>query len=149
MQLTQQIIDHFKSEEGYDKCAYKDHLGYPTIGIGCLLIKSTKPEDWDKYKNLCWTDKQVMDEFATRFNSAVKDAMSIYPDFDTYSDNVKLAIVDNVYQMGIGSYSTFVNSIKLIKAKQWNAAADNLLKSKWATQTPARAKRITDMIRKG
>lgn len=147
MQLTQQITDHFKFEEGYDLCAYKDHLHYPTIGIGCLLSKD--PNDWPKYKDLCWTDQQVMDEFAKRFNVAVNGAKSIYPDFETYSDNVKLAIVDNVFQMGVAGYSTFVNSIKLIKAKQWNAAADNMLKSKWATQTPARAKRITDLIRKG
>ena len=77
-------------------------------------------------------------------------AKRIYGDqFDTFSDNVKLAIVDGIYQMGEAGYSTFVNSIKLIKARKWNEAADNMLKSKWALQTPLRAKRITDMIRNG
>ena len=148
MQLTNEIYNHFKSEEGYKLCAYKDHLGYATIGIGCLLSKN--PSDWNKYKNLCWTDQQVRDEFAKRFNNAVAGAKRIYGEqFDTFSNNVQLAIVDNVFQMGEAGYSSFVNSIRLIKARKWNEAADNMLKSKWATQTPQRAKRITDLIQKG
>ncbi len=147
MQLTEKIYQHFKDEEGYKLCAYQDHLGYWTIGIGCLLSKDVKST---KYRGLCWSAQQVKDEFTKRFNNAVAGARRIYGDqFDTFSDNVKLAIVDNVYQMGEAGYGSFVNSIKLIKARKWNEAADNMLKSKWAKQTPNRAKRITDLIRKG
>lgn len=148
MKLTDSIYNHFVAEEGKKLCAYQDHLGYPTIGIGCLLSKNAK--DWPKYKGLCWTEQQVRDEFEKRFNKAVEGAKRTYGDqFNKFSPNRQLAIVDNIFQMGEAGYNTFVNSIRLIKSEQWSAAADNMLKSKWAAQTPARAKRITDLLRKG
>lgn len=146
MELTKEIYEHFKFEEGYKPCAYQDHLGYWTIGIGCLLTKEIKSMKW---KGVCWTDEQIKTEFKKRFDNAVAGAKRIFPDFVSYSSNVRLALVDMVYQMGEAGLKGFVNSVKLIKAKQWSRAADNLLLSKWARQTPNRAKRTTDLIRRG
>lgn len=146
MKLTKEVIAHFRLEEGWKNKAYRDTLGYWTIGCGHLLTKDVKAN----YSSLVWTDQQIINQLEKDFNIAVQGAKDIYGDqFETFSDNVKLAIVDNVFQMGKAGYSTFVNSIKLIKARKWNEAADNMLKSKWAKQTPNRAKRITDLIRKG
>lgn len=147
MELTKEVYDHFRFEEGYKLYAYQDHLGYVTIGIGCLLSKN--PKDWPKYKGLCWSEAQVRSEFTKRFNNAVAGAKRIFPDFDSYSFNRRLALVDMVYQLGEAGLKGFVNSVKMIKEQQWEKAADNMLKSKWAAQTPARAKRTTDKIRKG
>lgn len=145
MKLTKEVYEHFKFEEGYKLCAYKDTLGYWTIGIGFLLSKDPKAN----FKGVCWTDAQIQAELQKRFDIAVAGAKRIFKDFDTYSDNVQLALVDMVYQMGEAGLRTFTNSIKMIEARRWNDAADNLLKSKWAKQTPNRAKRTTDKIRKG
>lgn len=148
MLVTDSVKEHFKREEGWRNKAYKDHLGYPTIGVGHLLEKSTT--NWAKYQNLVWTDQQITAQLQKDIDKAVTGAKRTYgSQFDTFSHNVQLAIVDNIFQMGEAGYNTFVNSIRLIKQKKWNEAADNMLKSKWARQTPARAKRITDMIRKG
>ena len=43
----------------------------------------------------------------------------------------------------------FKNSLEMMRLGQFDAAADNFLRSKWAVQTPERAKRITDQIRLG
>lgn len=148
MLVTQKVKDHFKREEGWRNKAYKDHLGYPTIGVGHLLVKSTT--QWEKYKDITWTDEQITEQLQKDIDKAVAAAKRIYKEqFDTFSHNVQLAIVDNIFQMGETGYSSFVNSIKLIKEQKWTQAADNMLKSKWASQTPLRAKRITDLIRNG
>ena len=145
MQLTKEVYDHFRFEEGYRLCAYKDSLGYWTIGIGTLLSKDPKAN----FKGVCWSEAKVKEEFTKRFNNAVAGAKRIFPDFDTYSFNRRLALVDMVYQLGEAGLKGFVNSVRLVKEQQWEKAADNMLKSKWAKQTSARAKRTTDKIRNG
>lgn len=145
MELTKDVYEHFKFEEGFRLCAYKDTLGYWTIGIGKLLSK----DKTKSFKGLCWTEEQVKAEFQKSFNVAVAGAKAIFPDFNSYSANVKLALVDMVYQMGEQGLRGFTNSVKMIKGREWSRAADNLLLSKWAKQTPSRAKRTTDLIRRG
>jgi len=39
--------------------------------------------------------------------------------------------------------------LALIEEGKYTFAADNMLKSKWAEQTPARAKRLADQMRTG
>ena len=41
-----------------------------------------------------------------------------------------------------------MNTLFLLMA-QYDAAATQMLKSKWATQTPARAKRVAEQMRTG
>lgn len=147
MKLTSDIINHFVHEEGFKLKAYKDSLGKPTIGIGHLL--SNNPKDWDKFKNLVWTEEQALTQLEKDFNKAVKGAKELYPDFETYGSQVQLALVDMVYQMGKAGVAKFTTTNRHIKAREWDAAADQALKSLWARQTPNRAKRTTDKLRTG
>lgn len=145
MKVDQQIIEHFKREEGWRNKAYRDHLGYWTIGCGHLITKDLKAD----HSKLVWTDQQIIDQLQKDINNAVAGAKRIFPNFDSYSFNRRLALVDMVYQMGEAGVRGFVNSVRLVKEEQWAKAADNMLKSKWARQTSARAKRTTDKIRNG
>jgi len=45
------------------------------------------------------------------------------------------------YQMGVGGVEKFVNTLQAIKEGDWELAFSNLLQSRWAQQTPARARR--------
>lgn len=60
------------------------------------------------------------------------------------------------FQMGVGlpskddaGLSGFDTTLGHIAAGRWDAAADGMLNSLWAKQTPARAKRVAAMIRTG
>lgn len=147
MILSDEILNHFKKEEGWKNKAYKDSLGKPTIGCGHLL--SNKPSDWNKFKDLYWTDEQIIEQLQKDFNTALRAAKELYPAFNTYGSLVQLALVDMCFQMGKHGVSKFTTTNRLIKERKWNEAADQALKSLWARQTPNRAKRTTDKIRTG
>lgn len=53
------------------------------------------------------------------------------------------------FQMGIVGLLGFTNTLAAIKRGDYAAAATGMLASLWARQTPARAKRMADMMRAG
>jgi len=54
-----------------------------------------------------------------------------------------------VYQMGAKDFSEFVLTIGHFENRRWVKAADEMLKSRWyREQTPERAKRLSEMVRK-
>ena len=53
------------------------------------------------------------------------------------------------YQMGVLGLQGFVNTLKMVQQGAYENAADAMLKSKWASQTPARAQRLSEQMRDG
>ena len=52
-------------------------------------------------------------------------------------------------QMGVEGLAGFKNTLALISQENFAAAASSMLMSKWARQTPNRAKRHADVMRSG
>ena len=147
MKLTEKQILHFKDVEGWKNNAYKDSLGYTTIGCGHLLGKD--PSAWVKYKGLRWTDEQILAQLERDVDTAVLGAKRLYPKFDTYSKDVQTALIDLVFNLGEVGLSKFNTTNALINSGQFSKAADNLLKTLWAKQVKRRAKITTDLLRAG
>ena len=51
------------------------------------------------------------------------------------------------YQLGISGLLSFKNTLKLIQESRYREAADNMLLSKWAKQTPNRVKLLASIVR--
>jgi lysozyme len=51
--------------------------------------------------------------------------------------------------MGVHGLMQFKSTLNLIELGDYNAAADNMLKSLWASQTPNRAKEMATQMRTG
>lgn len=132
--LKQELIQ----DEGIVLHEYKDSLGFSTIGIGRLI---------DKRKGGGITRDEalfLLDNDIERKSAEVYRAL---PWLKTHSDQVQRAIINMAFQMGIVTLLTFKNTLSLVEQRKYKQAADNALQSKWAKQTPNRAKRVTDMIR--
>jgi len=159
-------IEHLEFEEGRRARAYKDHLGWWTIGIGrlidprkggritqeeeAILIKndpSRKPGDW---RNWVLTDLEINMLKMNDINRFVS-VISKWPAWKAVGDNTarKVALTSLAFQLGTAGLASFKNSLGLVEKGQFKEAADNFMLSKWAKQTPARAKRVTEMIRTG
>lgn len=54
-----------------------------------------------------------------------------------------------VYQMGWSSVNGFIEMFKAIQVKDWERASIEMLDSKWAKQTPNRAKILANRMRTG
>lgn len=125
-------------DEGEVLHEYKDSLGYSTIGVGRLIDKR-KGGGITKQESMYLLDNDI-----TKKSAQVVDAL---PWIVKHPDEVQRAVINMSFQMGIHGLLGFKNTLSLIQAKKYKEAADNALKSKWAQQTPNRAKRVTDMIR--
>lgn len=160
------IIAHLRFEEGVRPKAYKDHLGYWTIGIGRLIDPrkggritpeedaillandpSRKGKEWREYVLTEEEMDMLKRNDIERFVSVIRD----WPAWAALEGNVarQVALTSMAFQLGTTGLAGFKNSLRMLEQKRWAEAADNLLKSEWAKQTPSRARRITDMIRTG
>ncbi len=149
---TALAVEHLRREEGTVLSAYQDHLGYWTIGTGRLIDKrrgggiSQAENDILLANDIAKVRKQLAADLDTAAAWArVKD------------DPVRaVALISMGFQMGVGlpgkdeaGLSGFDGTLALIAAGDFGGAAAQALKSQWAKQTPARAKRVTEMLRTG
>jgi len=128
------IVEHLKSEEGFSTKMYLDHLGYPTIGYGHRCEKNQPDITKEDAEVMLQADIMKAQGAVTRLVG--KD---IHP-------TVKLVITSMVFQMGEVGVAKFKNTLTLLRAKDYKAASVEMLQSKWAKQTPNRAKRMASMI---
>lgn len=135
------LLKYLEREEGRVASAYQDHLGYWTIGIGRLI---------DKRKGGRLTDPEI-DMLLANDVARFAVEMATWPAWKRVKDDPvrASALLSMCFQMGSAGLAKFTGSLPMIAAGMWSAAADALLQSAWAKQTPARAKRVTDMIRTG
>jgi lysozyme len=125
-------------EEGRRKSAYRDSLGYLTIGVGRLI-------DARKEGGLSNPEIELLlDNDLNKCYLAIKQE----PWFLTCDDVRQRALVDMHFQLGHHLYG-FVNTLAALTKKDWKTAANCLRKSLWARQTPVRAARIIGMIENG
>src|SRR3990167_8097402 len=127
-------------EEGRVRHAYQDHLGFWTIGVGRMI---------DKRKGGGLSE----DEIDYLLNSDIKkfyDGLTAaLPWFRALDATRQRALVNMAFQLGVAGLLKFKTTLAMIEMENYAAAADNALKSLWAKQTPARARRVTEMLRTG
>lgn len=131
------LIEQLKRHEGIELKPYQDTVGKWTIGVGrnlddigiseqeaeMLLLNDIKEAERQLITTMPWT--QELDE--VRFS----------------------ALLNFVFNVGIGTASKFVNAMGLLKEKNYDMAADEMLNSRWAKQVGNRAIEVTDQIRTG
>ena len=150
-----EIFEFVKNHEGYKNLVYKDSLGIPTIGIGFNL---TRPDAKNiissvgaNYLSVLkgeqkLTDEQIREIFKITIQIAYKDAKKWISNFDGLPKNIKLAILDLSFNMGYPRLSKFIKTKEAIIVGDYSKAAEELTKSKWATQVGNRAKSIIGLF---
>lgn len=140
-ETTKLATAHLRREEGVRTAAYQDHLGYWTIGVGRLI---------DKRKGGGLSDEEIDMLLANDIARCVA-SMAGWPAWQRVKDDPvrATALISMCFQMGPAGLAGFKNTLAMIAAGRWADAAVNMLKSKWAKQTPARAKRVAAMIETG
>ena len=127
-----------KQDEGFMPHAYKDSLGYTTIGYGRLI---------DKQLGGGITEDEA-DFLLENDIMRVEDALDKeFPWWRKCPENVQRAMANMCFNLGIKKFKGFKNTLALLKAGNYQAAADNAMQSLWAKQVGDRAKRVTDLMR--
>lgn len=142
--LTTRLI---QLEESCKLKAYKDSRGIWTIGWGFNL--GSHGYDPAECEGLTWTQRQADEALADEIQTVLIELDRRWPKWRGLDEVRQAAIVSSVYQLGAPGASKFFATIHAIQAHDWVTAAAQMLKSRWAGQTPARVQRNAEMIRTG
>ena len=123
------LIKSIVAHEGFSPIAYPDPLskGAPyTFGHGLTTI--TESESIEIVKN--------------RIVSINSQLSTFYPPFSKLPEDVQEILIEMAYQLGVKGLLNFKNTLHCILNGDYIQASKNMMLSKWATQTPKRAKNL-------
>ena len=138
------LREQLKVDEGVKYEIYKDHLGYPTFGIGHLITEND-PEH-GKPDGTEISEDRVNEIFETDVAKFVSEAKILFPDLDELPDVAQQVIVNMAFNMGRPRLSKFKNFIAGVNDRDWTRAAEEMMDSRWATQVGDRAIRLRNQI---
>ena len=131
------LIEQLKRDEGLRLQAYRDHLGYLTIGYGRLI---------DEQKGGGITEAEAEYLLSNDIKRTVSDLERRYDGWDSLPEKCQHALINMAFQLGVNGLLAFKNMQAALLEKDYKRAALEALNSRWAKQTPARASRIAAMI---
>ncbi|MDB5371802.1 MAG: phage related lysozyme [Belnapia sp.] len=111
--------------------------GHPTVGIGRALDTNGITEEEAEY---------------LLGNDVEKVCLALDKDLPWWSGltvNRRAVLAAMAFQMGVANLMGFKNTLASLKAGDYAGTARGMLASLWARQTPARAKRMADMMVRG
>ena len=135
------IVSLLRYEEGFKEKPYFCSEGYPTIGTGIKLgpkgaALSNYQITISKEVDAVWMAEIIKQKVAEMsVNQGITAAMS------SCNDARKSILISMAYQMGADGLAKFNNTLKAVAEQRWGDAANGMLNSAWAKQTPNRAKR--------
>ena len=132
-------------DEGVKYEIYLDHLGYPTFGIGHLVIPSDKEYREDFGTRV--SEERVRECFDKDVESVLRDCTLLYKDFDELPEEAQQIIANMMFNMGYTRLSKFKGMKKGVDARDWNKAADEMVDSRWYKQVTNRANRLVERMR--
>ena len=136
MYLTK-AIDMLKKHEGLMLKPYRCTAGKLTIGYGRNI------------KDNGITEEEALIMLIADTITAEQELCEIFKDYDLFSDNRKIALIDMIFNLGKPRFLLFDKTIGLIKSGDWESAAGEALDSRWADQVGKRAITISEMLRQG
>lgn len=139
--MKTELIRQLRGDEGCSRQAYQDHLGFWTIGVG-RLVDARKPGSGLRDIEIDFLLNNDVDD-------RISSLMKVLPWFQDLDDARQGVLVNMAFQMGIEGLLGFINTLKAVREGRYEAAAQGMLNSKWATQTPNRAKRLAEQMRTG
>jgi len=139
-QFLTEATEQIKKHEGLVLHGYKDHLGFLTIGYGRLI-------DQRRGGGISQAEAEYL--LQNDINGKLEELRNRLPWFDKLNDARKGVLLNMCFQLGIAGLMGFRNTLAKIEAGDYAGAAANMMKSKWAEQTPKRAKQMADQMRTG
>ena len=129
------LIDAIKKSEGYRPRVYKCTAGVDTIGIG-FAIKDLH------------LDEDICDMILERKIGELKLRLhKNYPFILDLPESVQDVCIEMAYQLGVTGFGRFRKTIQFLRLQDFKSASEEMLDSRWAEQTPNRAKRLSQIVK--
>ena len=136
------LREELSADEGCEYKIYKDHLGYPTFGIGHLITEDD-PESGKRVGTKV-TEERVVEAFESDIRMVVNDCHNLYDNFSGLPEECQLILSNMMFNMGRTRLGKFKNMIKALQNRDYKRASIEMLDSRWAKQTPNRANELSN-----
>ena len=140
------IYEQLKIDEGVVYKIYHDHLGYPTFGVGHLIL----PQDPEYTQSLETpvSEERVKSAFEADLDIAISECEALFKDkWDEYPGELQEVLVNMMFNLGRTRLSKFKKFIKAINESDWKTASIEMMDSRWADQVGPRAKRLRNRVK--
>ena len=137
------VFEQLKIDEGVEYKIYNDHLGYPTFGVGHLVLESD--DEHGQEVGTPVSEERVNTAFEKDLETAISECIALYGE-STWSmdfpDEVQEILVNMIFNMGRTRLAKFKNFRKALEEQDWAKAAVEGRDSLWHRQVTNRAERL-------
>ena len=142
----EKLEEELEIDEGCKYEIYLDHLGYPTFGIGHLVVE--RDPEYGKEIGTYVPEYRVIKAFKQDIKTVLSDCNRLYEDFEDLPEEAQRVIANMMFNMGYTRLSKFRGMKRGVDARDWNDAADEMVDSRWYNQVTNRATRLVERMRR-
>ena len=137
------LLESVKKHEGYRNKVYLDTLGKRTVGVGHLCVE----DFWEDDKE--YEEKFLMEILQKDLQQAIRGARSLMEDHGCadIDEQAEEILIEMVFQLGMTGVSKFKNMWISLAELNYVGASYEMLDSRWAKQTPNRAKAMAKTMK--
>jgi lysozyme len=141
------LIEELIKDEGYRYEIYLDHLGYPTFGVGHLVLE--KDEEYGKPVGTPVSEERIKECLSNDIEIVCNELNRNMEWWQDLNDTRQRVLANMAFNLGLPRLSKFVKFLKAVQDSDWEKASEEMMDSKWATQVGDRAKRLKIKMLKG
>lgn len=133
--MSPDLLEAVKLSEGFRDKVYKCTEGHDTIGYGFAIKDLIMDEDIAEIILRRKLDK-LIDKANNKFNFLKR-----------MPHQIQDVIYEMCYQMGVTGVSKFKKTLTYLKNEEFKKASIEMLDSRWARQTPNRARKLSNIVK--
>ena len=137
------LLKSVKEHEGFRSKVYLDTLGKRTVGYGHLCVE----DHWEDDKEYEWGYLEEILIKDLREAIAGADELIEQHNCKDLEGAAKEVVVEMVFQLGKTGVSKFKKMWEALSEYNYIGASFEMLDSKWANQTPNRAKKMAALMK--
>ena len=135
------VYEQLKIDEGVVYEIYRDHLGYPTFGVGHLITKSDPEYGFPVGTTI--SEERVAQAFEADLDVSLRECGVLYGhSWSNFPDEVKEILVNMMFNLGRPRLSKFKKMNGHLEMGDWKNAAVEGRDSRWYRQVGNRAERL-------
>ena len=137
------LLESVKKHEGYRNKVYLDTLNKRTVGVGHLCVE----DFWEDDKE--YEESFLMEILEKDLSEAIKGTNDLMADHGCtdIDEQAEEILIEMVFQLGKTGVSKFKNMWKALAELNYVGASYEMLDSRWAKQTPNRAKAMAKTMK--
>ncbi len=134
------LIEELIFDEGKVTEIYTDHLGYPTFGVGHLILD--EDDECGKPVGTEVSEERIMSCLEKDIDNICKDLDRNIPFWRDLDEERQRVVVNMGFNLGINRLLQFEKFLTALENRDYETAAVEMMDSRWAKQVGPRSERL-------